>query len=104
MPHSQTGRVQLVGAGPGAADLLTLRALRAIEAADVILFDALVPDEIRALFPARARSIEVGKRGHRPSTSQDFINRLMVRLAKRGSHIVRLKGGDPSIFGRAAEE
>jgi uroporphyrin-III C-methyltransferase len=104
MPHKKHGRVQLVGAGPGAADLLTLRALRAIEAADIILFDALVGDEIRALFPATARAIEVGKRGHRASTPQDFINRLMVRFARRGSTVVRLKGGDPSIFGRAAEE
>ncbi len=104
MPHDPTGRVLLVGAGPGAADLLTLRALKAIEAADVILFDALVGEEIRALFPARARGIEVGKRGHRPSTSQDFINRLMVRLARTGATVVRLKGGDPSIFGRGAEE
>src|SRR6185503_14026804 len=103
MPHSQAGRVQLVGAGPGAADLLTLRALRAIESADVILFDALVGDEIRTLFPATARAIEVGKRGHRASTSQDFINRLMVRFARTGAAVVRLKGGDPSIFGRAAE-
>jgi len=104
MPHEKHGRVLLVGAGPGAADLLTLRALRAIESADVILFDALVGDEIRTLFPATARAIEVGKRGHRASTSQDFINRLMVRFARTGAAVVRLKGGDPSIFGRAAEE
>ncbi|MDP3737424.1 MAG: uroporphyrinogen-III C-methyltransferase [Hyphomonadaceae bacterium] len=112
MPHDRhtgrhndrQGRVLLVGAGPGAADLLTLRALRAIESADVILFDALVGDEVRALFPASARVIEVGKRGHRASTSQDFINRLMVRFARTGAIVVRLKGGDPSIFGRAAEE
>lgn len=104
MRPSSNGRVLLVGAGPGAADLLTLRALRAIESADVILFDALVDDEIRALFPARAKPIEVGKRGHRPSTSQDFINRLAVRFARTGATVVRLKGGDPSVFGRAAEE
>ena len=104
MPHSKPGSVQLVGAGPGAADLMTIRAIRAIEAADVILFDALVTDDIRALFPAHVRAIEVGKRGHRPSTSQDFINRLMVRLARTGARVVRLKGGDPSVFGRAAEE
>lgn len=104
MLHDRKGRVLLVGAGPGAADLLTLRALRAIESADVILFDALVSEEIRALFPARARAIEVGKRGDRPSTPQDFINRLMVRFARTGATVARLKGGDPSIFGRAAEE
>jgi uroporphyrin-III C-methyltransferase len=104
MPHSRYGRVQLVGAGPGAADLLTLRALSAIKAADVILFDTLVSEEIRALFPPSARAIEVGKRGHRASTPQDFINRLMVRFARAGAAVVRLKGGDPSIFGRATEE
>src|SRR5262245_53323651 len=103
MQPDRKGRVLLVGAGPGAADLLTVRALRPIEGADVILFDALVGDEIRALFPARARVIEVGKRGHRPSTPQDFINRLMVRFARTGATVVRLKGGDPSIFGRAGE-
>ena len=98
------GRVMLVGAGPGAADLLTLRALRAIEHADVVLFDALVSEEIRALIPAHVRRVEVGKRGHRPSTPQDFINRLMTRLARGGANVVRLKGGDPSVYGRAAEE
>lgn len=98
------GRVLLVGAGPGAADLLTLRAVRAIEAADVILHDALIGEDVRALFPAQARAIEVGKRGHRPSTPQDFINRLMARFALQGRTVVRLKGGDPSIFGRAGEE
>lgn len=105
-PHSQStlGSVALVGAGPGAADLLTVRALRAIEAADVVLFDALVGAEIVDLIPAHARRIAVGKRGHRASTPQDFINRLMVRLARQGARIVRLKGGDPSIFGRVAEE
>jgi uroporphyrin-III C-methyltransferase len=104
MQPDRMGRVLLVGAGPGAADLLTIRALRAIESADVILYDALVSEEIRTLFPPRARIMEVGKRGHRPSTSQDFINRLMVRFARAGATVVRLKGGDPSIFGRAAEE
>ncbi len=98
------GEVQLVGAGPGASDLLTLRALRAIEAADVVLHDALVGEDILALIPAQARRIEVGKRGHRLSTAQDFINRLMARLAKSGAKVVRLKGGDPSLFGRVAEE
>jgi uroporphyrin-III C-methyltransferase len=104
MQHKSNGRVLLVGAGPGAADLLTVRALKAIESADVILFDALIGDGIKALFPQHARAIEVGKRGHRPSTPQDFINRLIVRFARTGATVVRLKGGDPSIFGRAAEE
>jgi uroporphyrin-III C-methyltransferase len=104
MPHKRKSSVLLVGAGPGAADLLTVRALKAIEAADVILFDALIGDDIKTLFPRKARAIEVGRRGHRPSTPQDFINRLIVRFARTGATVVRLKGGDPSIFGRAAEE
>jgi uroporphyrin-III C-methyltransferase len=99
-----TSRVLLVGAGPGAADLLTLRALRALEQADVVLADALVSDDVRALIPPATRIIEVGKRGHRPSTPQDFINRLMLRLARAGQTVARLKGGDPSIFGRSGEE
>lgn len=104
MQPEPRGKVSLVGAGPGAADLLTLRALRAIESADVILHDALIGDDVLAIIPSRTRRIELGKRGHRPSASQDFINRLMVRLALSGKRVVRLKGGDPSIFGRAAEE
>ena len=103
MLHEQ-GRVLLVGAGPGAADLLTVRAVRALASATVVLADALVTEDIRAIIPAAARIIEVGKRGHRPSTPQDFINRLMVRLAHDGETVVRLKGGDPSIFARGAEE
>lgn len=99
-----SGRVLLVGAGPGAADLLTLRALQAIDIADIVLFDALVSDDIRKLIRPNTRSIEIGKRGHRSSTPQDFINRLMARFALRGAIVVRLKGGDPSMFGRAAEE
>jgi uroporphyrin-III C-methyltransferase len=98
------GKVLLVGAGPGAADLLTVRAVRAIESADIVLYDALVGEEIRALIPAHARAVEVGKRGHRVATPQDFINRLMALMAQQGACVVRLKGGDPSIFGRAAEE
>jgi uroporphyrin-III C-methyltransferase len=104
MTRTSFGRVVLVGAGPGAADLLTLRALKAISRADVVLCDALVSEEVREFIPDHARSIEIGKRGHRPSTSQDFINRLMARLARGGAYVVRLKGGDPSVFGRAGEE
>jgi uroporphyrin-III C-methyltransferase len=100
----EAGRVLLVGAGPGAADLLTVRAVRALASATVVLADALVTEDIRALVPTSARIIKVGKRGHRPSTPQDFINRLMLRLAQEGETVVRLKGGDPSIFGRAGEE
>ena len=98
------GRVQLVGAGPGAADLLTVRALRAIEGAEALLYDALVCDETIALAPAKCVRIQTGKRSGKTSMSQDAINRLMLRLARRGLNVVRLKGGDPSIFGRSGEE
>ncbi len=104
MQPERHGRVLLVGAGPGAADLLTVRAINALRNADVVLVDALVTIGVRALIPPGTKIIEVGKRGHRPSTPQDFINRLMARLARAGKIVVRLKGGDPSIFGRAAEE
>ncbi len=98
------GRVTLVGAGPGDADLLTLRAVRALQAADVILFDDLVSDEVLELARREAKRILVGKRAGRPSCRQDEIEALMVKLAKAGRHVVRLKSGDPSIFGRAGEE
>lgn len=98
-----SGVVQIVGAGPGAVDLLTLRAARVLEEADVVLHDALVSPEVIAL-AARARKLNVGKRGGRASTDQTFINRLLVRLARRHERVVRLKGGDPMLFGRAQEE
>jgi uroporphyrin-III C-methyltransferase len=104
MPTSKKGSVLLVGAGPGAADLLTMRALRALESCDVVLYDALVSDEILALIPPTTRKIAVGKRGHKASTPQDFTNALMAKLALAGATVVRLKGGDPSVFGRSAEE
>jgi uroporphyrin-III C-methyltransferase len=103
-PESKPGRVRLVGAGPGAADLLTVRALRAIEGAQALLYDALVSDEVLALAPAHCLKILTGKRAGRPSMRQETINRLMLRLARRGLEVVRLKGGDPSIFGRVGEE
>jgi uroporphyrin-III C-methyltransferase len=96
-------RVTFVGAGPGAADLLTLRAIRVLEAAEVVLHDALVSPEILALAP-QARLIAVGKRAHRPSTAQRFINRTLVDCARRYRRTVRLKGGDPAVFGRLDEE
>ncbi|MFT3810801.1 MAG: uroporphyrinogen-III C-methyltransferase [Micropepsaceae bacterium] len=98
-----TGTVYLIGAGPGAADLLTLRAARLLGQADLILHDALVSDDVLALSP-RARKLNVGKRANKPSTDQAFINRLLVRAANRGKVVVRLKGGDPMLFGRAQEE
>lgn len=105
MPHDQpAGRVLLVGAGPGPADLLTLRAARAIEGAQALLYDALVSDEVLALAPAACLKIRTGKRAGRASMAQNTINRLMLRLARRGLDVVRLKGGDPSVFGRVGEE
>jgi uroporphyrin-III C-methyltransferase len=105
MPHDQNpGWVQLVGAGPGPADLLTLRALRAIEGAQALLYDALISPVVIALAPAACLKIQTGKRAGRASMAQATINRLMLRLARRGRRVVRLKGGDPSIFGRVGEE
>ncbi len=96
--------VKLVGAGPGAADLLTLRAVRAIEWASLLLVDDLVNPDIVALASPQARVIHVGKRGGCQQTPQAFIERLMVRGAQGGERVVRLKGGDPFIFGRGGEE
>jgi uroporphyrin-III C-methyltransferase len=105
MPHEvEIGRVRLVGAGPGAADLLTVRALRAIEGAQALLYDALIAEEVLALAPAACLKIQTGKRAGQASMKQATINRLMLRLARRGLNVVRLKGGDPSIFGRVGEE
>ncbi len=96
--------VQLVGAGPGDPELLTVRAARVIAGADVILADDLVDDRVIGLARADARIIRVGKRGGCRSTPQAFIQRLMVRCARTGARVVRLKGGDPLVFGRAGEE
>jgi uroporphyrin-III C-methyltransferase / precorrin-2 dehydrogenase / sirohydrochlorin ferrochelatase len=101
---AQDGSVILVGAGPGDPDLLTLRAVRALQSADVILFDHLVSPEILDFARREAKKMLVGKTGHAPSCKQDDINALMVSLAKAGRRVVRLKGGDPMIFGRADEE
>ncbi len=98
------GRVTLVGAGPGDAELLTLKAVRALQSADVILFDDLVSDDVLELARREAKRMMVGKRGNRESCSQSDINALMLKLAAQGKHVVRLKCGDPMIFGRAGEE
>jgi uroporphyrin-III C-methyltransferase / precorrin-2 dehydrogenase / sirohydrochlorin ferrochelatase len=98
------GTVVLVGAGPGDPELLTLRALRALQSADVILFDDLVSTDILDFARREAKKMLVGKTGHAPSCKQDDINALMISLAKAGRRVVRLKGGDPMIFGRADEE
>ena len=94
----------LVGAGPGDPELLTLRAVRALQSADVILFDDLVSREVLDFARREARKMLVGKTGFGPSCKQEDINALMVSLAKQGKRVVRLKGGDPLIFGRAGEE
>lgn len=100
----RVGSVTLVGAGPGDPDLLTLKAMRTLQAADVILFDDLVSDAVLELARREAKRMLVGKRGDRDSCSQIDINALMITLARQGKHVVRLKSGDPMIFGRAGEE
>ncbi len=97
------GRVIFVSAGPGAADLITLRGARALGAADVVLFDALTDSALRELAP-KAQWIDVGKRGFCHSTKQTAINALLVKQARAHQLVVRLKGGDASIFGRLEEE
>jgi uroporphyrin-III C-methyltransferase len=98
------GKVWLIGAGPGDPELITLKAARALAAADVVLVDDLVNRRVLAHARPGARLIEVGKRGGCKSTPQAFIERLMVRLARRGCVVARLKGGDPFMFGRGGEE
>jgi len=98
------GVIWLVGAGPGDADLLTVKALKVLQRADVVVHDGLVSDEILSLSPASARRISVAKRKSRHSYSQDEINRMLVAFAGEGLTVVRLKGGDPFIFGRGGEE
>lgn len=98
-----SGTVYLVGAGPGAPDLLTLRAARLLQRADIVLHDALVHADTLAL-AARAEKVAVGKRCGRHSTAQAFINKRLADAARRHAVVVRLKGGDPMLFGRAWEE
>ncbi len=98
------GSVVLVGAGPGDPELLTLRAVRALQSADVILIDDLVSPQVLDFARREAKKMLVGKTGHGPACKQSEINELMVKLAKTGKRVVRLKGGDPMIFGRAGEE
>ena len=98
------GAVWLVGAGPGDPELLTIKALKALQAAEVVVHDGLVSDEILDLAPGAARRISVAKRKSRHSYAQDEINRMLVAFAQEGLNVVRLKGGDPFIFGRGGEE
>jgi uroporphyrin-III C-methyltransferase len=98
------GFVYLVGAGPGDPELLTLKAVKALGRADVVLCDDLVPEAILAYARADARIVPVGKRGGCRSTPQEFIERLMIAEARHGRVVARLKGGDPFVFGRGGEE
>jgi uroporphyrin-III C-methyltransferase len=98
------GEVWLVGAGPGDPELLTIKALKALQAADVVVHDGLVSDAILDLAAASARRLSVAKRKSRHAYAQDEINRLLVAFAREGLTVVRLKGGDPFIFGRGGEE
>lgn len=102
-PAQKYGKVYLIGAGPGAADLITVRGARLLAQANVVLYDALVIDEMLALCP-QALKISVEKRCGKPLTTQAFINKQLINYAKKYPIVVRLKGGDPMLFGRADEE
>src|SRR5688572_9050134 len=104
MENSSTPRLYLIGAGPGDPDLITMKAVKVLRQADVILYDALASKELLAYAKAGCKLISVGKRRGRASASQDEINELIVKNAYRYSCVVRLKGGDPFVFGRGHEE
>jgi len=102
--QSNTGKVYLIGAGPGDPELITLKAVRVLSTANVVLVDDLVDPRVLDHARAGARVIRVGKRGGCKSTPQAFIEKLMIRYARRGAIVARLKGGDPFVFGRGGEE
>src|SRR6201992_2992616 len=97
-------RITLVGAGPGDTELITLKGVKALQTADVVLYDALVNEELLEFAPATATKVYVGKRSGDHSYSQDAVNKLMIDYAINYGHVVRLKGGDPFVFGRGFEE
>ncbi|WOJ90831.1 siroheme synthase CysG [Methylocapsa polymorpha] len=103
-PQTKVGSVALVGAGPGDPELLTLKALRILQSADVVLYDDLVAPGVVEMARREAEKIPVGKRGYKPSCRQEHIVALLISLARNGKRVIRLKGGDPMIFGRANEE
>lgn len=102
--HASAPMVSLVGAGPGDPELLTVKAMKRLQQAEVVLTDDLVDARVLACLPASARVLRVGKRGGCVSTEQRFIHELMIREARAGARVVRLKGGDPFVFGRGGEE
>jgi uroporphyrin-III C-methyltransferase len=104
LPDFAPGSVWLVGAGPGDPGLLSVLALHALDQADIVVYDALVDPRILALAPAGATLDHAGKRGGRPSPSQPDISARLIRLAQEGRRVLRLKGGDPCVFGRGGEE
>jgi uroporphyrin-III C-methyltransferase len=103
-PRPTYGRVTLLGAGPGAPDLITLRGLKALREAEVILYDALLDEAYQSLFPANAEAIAAGKRCGAHTLLQNETTALLIAKAKEGKRVVRLKGGDPFLFGRGGEE
>lgn len=104
LPQSTLGKVSLVGSGPGDPDLLTVKAVKIIQQADIILYDRLVSDAIRGLFPRKTTAIYVGKAKDKHSVRQDEINQLLIEKTRSGLNVCRLKGGDAFIFGRGSEE